>query len=290
MIDSESHRRCAGLVLCGGRSSRLGQDKAGLRFGRETLLERVLRQLGAVVGPVLVSLPHHSPDPLLRSGTETVRDELADQGPLLGLLAGFRALRGRADSVVCAPVDSPFLTETWIARLAAASERAPAVLYQAGRVPHALSAAYRLTLLPKLERLVSSGSRRPLDLSEGEPRIILSVEDFWNVKQEPPPLADIDTLEDYREALRWDGSGDADGAAISVLWRSGAGDEFSLPLYARTPEQAIALAGRVLPDQKPWLDKSRERGQARRIGPEGEAVLDWNSALRSGDRIRVSAG
>ena len=45
-----------GLILCGGRSSRMGHDKAALRMGGETLLERVLARMRQVAGPVVVSL------------------------------------------------------------------------------------------------------------------------------------------------------------------------------------------------------------------------------------------
>ncbi|MCA9117229.1 MAG: NTP transferase domain-containing protein, partial [Planctomycetaceae bacterium] len=46
--------RVAGIVLCGGRSSRMGQPKHLLPFGDETMLQRVVRTLSAVVSPVVV--------------------------------------------------------------------------------------------------------------------------------------------------------------------------------------------------------------------------------------------
>ncbi|HUR55514.1 MAG TPA: NTP transferase domain-containing protein, partial [Gemmataceae bacterium] len=44
----------AGIVLCGGRSSRMGRAKAWLPFGGETMLQRVVRVVGEVVSPVVV--------------------------------------------------------------------------------------------------------------------------------------------------------------------------------------------------------------------------------------------
>ena len=43
-----------GIVLCGGRSTRMGVPKATLPFGPETMLQRVVRLLGAVVSPIVV--------------------------------------------------------------------------------------------------------------------------------------------------------------------------------------------------------------------------------------------
>ena len=43
-----------GIVLCGGRSTRMGVPKATLPFGPETMLQRVVRLLGTVVSPIVV--------------------------------------------------------------------------------------------------------------------------------------------------------------------------------------------------------------------------------------------
>ena len=44
----------AGIVLCGGKSTRMGTSKALLPFGPETMLQRVVRLLGEVVAPIVV--------------------------------------------------------------------------------------------------------------------------------------------------------------------------------------------------------------------------------------------
>ena len=46
-----------GVVLCGGKSTRMGQSKAMLPFGNELLLQRVVRILGEVVSPIVVVAP-----------------------------------------------------------------------------------------------------------------------------------------------------------------------------------------------------------------------------------------
>ena len=43
-----------GIVLCGGRSTRMGVPKATLPFGPETMLQRVVRLLDTVIGPIVV--------------------------------------------------------------------------------------------------------------------------------------------------------------------------------------------------------------------------------------------
>ena len=43
-----------GIVLCGGKSTRMGRPKLSLPFGDETMLSRVVRIVSQVVSPVVV--------------------------------------------------------------------------------------------------------------------------------------------------------------------------------------------------------------------------------------------
>src|SRR3982750_1451674 len=60
-----------GVILCGGKSSRMGYPKALLPFGPELMLQRMVRLLGEVVSPIVVvaapeqELPELPPDVLL---------------------------------------------------------------------------------------------------------------------------------------------------------------------------------------------------------------------------------
>ena len=280
----------AGLILCGGRSSRMGRDKAALRFGTETLLERTLRRMGAVAGPVAVALPPGAAPPL-PPDVLALPDRSAHEGPLVGLAEGFRRLQGLAERVLVMPVDMPFLDEPWLLRLAEGLARAPAVLYRYQGFANALTAGYRLTLLPKLERLIAEGKRRPIALSEGEPALILDVEPLWSAGAGPPPLMDVDTPEDYRDALRWEGIGNPQGAAVTVDWR-GAEDAPALPLWAATPAEALELAARADPRAAPLLGRIRREGRAL-LGELGEPgagrAVAWDEPLRPGDRLTFEA-
>src|SRR5579871_4934557 len=87
-----SDRRVGGIVLCGGRSSRMGRPKAWLPFGDELMLPRVVRVLRAVVDPVVVVAAPGQDVPPLPPDVEIVRDEIEGKGPLGGLAAGLAAL------------------------------------------------------------------------------------------------------------------------------------------------------------------------------------------------------
>src|SRR5919108_6298616 len=84
--------RTAGIVLCGGQSSRMGRPKAWLPFAGEVMLPRVVRLLGEAVAPVVVVAAPGQDVPELPAGIEIVRDPEPGRGPLQGLAAGLVAL------------------------------------------------------------------------------------------------------------------------------------------------------------------------------------------------------
>ena len=107
----------AGIVLCGGRSSRMGTPKAWLPFGGELMLPRVVRILGEAVGPVVVVAAPGQDVPPLPAGVRIVRDDVEGRGPLGGLAAGLAALEGVADAVYLSSCDVPLLTPAFVARV-----------------------------------------------------------------------------------------------------------------------------------------------------------------------------
>jgi molybdopterin-guanine dinucleotide biosynthesis protein A len=109
--------KVAGIVLCGGRSSRMGRPKAWLPFGGEFMLQRVARVLREVVDPIVVVAAPGQDVPELPPEVRIVRDEVEGKGPLGGLAAGLAALEGRADAAYLSSCDVPFLKPGFVARV-----------------------------------------------------------------------------------------------------------------------------------------------------------------------------
>lgn len=100
---------CVGVVLAGGRSSRMGRDKALLDWHGRPLLERqlaVLREAGVDDARVSGHRPRY----------RGVADALPGAGPLGGLAGIAGALDGDAELLVI-PVDMPLLQATLLRRL-----------------------------------------------------------------------------------------------------------------------------------------------------------------------------
>jgi molybdopterin-guanine dinucleotide biosynthesis protein A len=96
------------VVLAGGASRRLGQDKRGIRFGSApTLLDQTVGRLATLSDDVVVVCSPLTPIAVPPTG-RVVADESPGSGPLGGIVAGLRAVRGERVAVVAC--DLPFLS------------------------------------------------------------------------------------------------------------------------------------------------------------------------------------
>lgn len=155
--------KAAGVVLAGGRSSRMGSPKASLEWHGSTLLWRTVAIIGrATDGPVIVVRAPGQELPALPPGTEVVEDPQEGQGPVQGIAAGLAALADRAEVAFISSTDMPFLHPAFVRRVVrAAQDGADVGLPMARGFRQPLAASYRTTLAPAAERLVASGRLKP---------------------------------------------------------------------------------------------------------------------------------
>jgi molybdenum cofactor guanylyltransferase len=152
----------AGVVLAGGRSSRMGTAKAALEWHGSTLLHRTLGVLARTVdGPLLVVRAPGQPLPEIPPQADVVEDPEEGLGPLQGLAAGLAALTSRAQIAFVCSTDLPFLHPVFVRRvLGALIDGIDVVLPVARGFPQPLAAVYRVTLGPLVAELVATGQLR----------------------------------------------------------------------------------------------------------------------------------
>jgi molybdopterin-guanine dinucleotide biosynthesis protein A len=155
--------RAAGIVLVGGRSSRMGTSKAALEWHGSTLLRRTVGILArATGGPVLVVRAPGQALPDLSGQAEIVDDPAEGLGPVQGLAAGLAAVASRAEAAFVCATDLPFLHPAFARRVLRARADGADVALPVGRgYPQPLAAAYAVTLAPVAARLVARGRLRP---------------------------------------------------------------------------------------------------------------------------------
>ena len=99
-----------GIILCGGRSSRMGTAKLALPFGPELMLQRIVRLLGEVCRPIVVVAAPEQSLPELPAGVIVAHDRREGRGPLEGLAAALAALPESAEAAYATSCDVPLLT------------------------------------------------------------------------------------------------------------------------------------------------------------------------------------
>ncbi len=150
-----------GVILAGGRSSRLGRDKAAAMLDGEPLVQWVLRALEPDCAAIVVVTAPGQALPALQSDVPMtiVVDEVPYLGPLAGLVAGLQHIR--TDWAFVTSCDAPLLQPglvTLLRELAAGS--ALVVCPRVGERLQPLTALYRANCLADLAGMFVGGERR----------------------------------------------------------------------------------------------------------------------------------
>jgi molybdopterin-guanine dinucleotide biosynthesis protein A len=108
-----AHPNITGFVLAGGKSTRMGRDKAALHLEGRTLLEHALGTLRQVCAEVMVLGPREL---YSKFGAEVVEDIFPGCGPLSGIHAALSRTRTKFNLVIA--VDTPFLSAAFLSFMA----------------------------------------------------------------------------------------------------------------------------------------------------------------------------
>lgn len=154
-----------GLILAGGRGSRMGNVDKGLKqFRGAPMALHVVMRLSPQVGMLMINA-NQNIGPYESFGFPVWPDQLAGfEGPLAGMQTGL--IHCETEYMVTAPCDSPFLPEDLVARLAQAlvaedTDLAVAVTGEgATRQPHPVFSLMKASLLPHLTLFLQGGGRK----------------------------------------------------------------------------------------------------------------------------------
>lgn len=191
-----------GLVLAGGLARRMGGgDKALIRIGNETILQRALARLAPQVSGFVLNA-NGDPARFASFGLAVVADSVPDfAGPLAGILAGLdwvAANRPNIEWVVSVPGDCPFLPRDLVARLHAAriAEGKPLACAHSGDWRHPVVALWQVALREDLRRAITVDDLRKIEVWTARHGVALA---DWPV--EPiDPFFNVNTPEDVEKA------------------------------------------------------------------------------------------
>ena len=141
-----------GILLAGGESRRMGEDKRYLVVGKQTLLERGLSVLRPIFQDVLVVIAQDSHP--LNVDTRVVRDLVPDCGSLGGLYTGL--MQATTPWVFTVACDMPFLDHAVISQFTSRRSIADIVMAKLATRLHPMHALYGKRCLPVMEKMIHS--------------------------------------------------------------------------------------------------------------------------------------
>jgi molybdopterin-guanine dinucleotide biosynthesis protein A len=184
----------AGFVLAGGRSSRMGQDKALLTLGGEPLVQRAVRKLSAICAEVAIA---GSTEDLARFG-RVIPDKSPDCGPLGGIVSALE--QSSFEWNLFLPVDAPFVPVSTLKALLCMAAGFPSVcVCVMGRVQgrmQPLCAVYSRKALGVLQQELAGGRWKVLSAIEAAGSV--KVVDF----EDASGFVNLNTPEEFAEAER----------------------------------------------------------------------------------------
>jgi molybdenum cofactor guanylyltransferase len=188
------------IVLCGGKSTRMGTPKALLPFGHETMLQRVVRLLADVVSPIVVVAAADQRLPHLPHEVIITRDEQQGRGPLEGLRAGLKALPTDVETAYVTSCDVPLLEPAFVREMLDFASGYDIAVTEIDGFPHPLSAVYRRSVLPHVEELLAANRLRPVFLFDRVKTRRVRPDEI-TADPELRTLRNLNTREEYEQAL-----------------------------------------------------------------------------------------
>ena len=198
------------IILAGGRSSRMGKDKASLKICGKSMIERLLVELSPIVAQVVVIRAPGQTKPNipkeLKDRTLVGWDSVKDRGPLQGIVDALPLLNSEIDKVFLLTCDLPYITTNWFQTLKdVMTDEFDMVCTEENEIINPLLAIYRRPVLEPASKLISEGKRRPISLWEGWRMASLSAP-----KETPWICRDVNTPEEFKEAKTYHASTEYD--------------------------------------------------------------------------------
>ena len=177
-----------GFVLAGGKSSRMGRDKALLDWHGRTLLDHMVELLGTAVDQVQVV------------GRDQLPDQLPGLGPLSGIATALRITSTDANLIIA--VDLPHLTKDFLKYLRSRLETSshPLVVCKIAS-DYPLCLGIWRPMLPEIERLLAARQLSVRGLVEGGATNVVSESEIVEAGFSLSIFRNLNTPEDYLGSL-----------------------------------------------------------------------------------------
>lgn len=185
-----------GVILAGGASSRMGENKALLEIGGALLIEKVYAAMKALFSNVIIVT--NTPELYEFISCRKVPDIYPGAGSIAGLHAGLSA--SSTDRIFAAACDMPLLNADFIRFLCQSTEEGDAVvpLDRSGR-PEPLHALYAKSALNAMQQAIEGDDKSIIRLLGRLKTIMVVNELFRSIPGAEESFRNLNTPEEYKE-------------------------------------------------------------------------------------------
>ncbi|SMC38020.1 molybdenum cofactor guanylyltransferase [Sporomusa malonica] len=198
----------SGIILAGGRSSRMGRDKTLLSFNNETLIERTIKKLSSFVDEIIIA--SNDTAKYNFSDFREVPDIYPGMGPLAGMHAGLRAAQNQYSFIVSC--DMPLFTVELARYLLERRAGYDVIAPEIQQCWEPLCAVYSRNCITPIEQCLQAGVSqvyqfypqvRVLKIPESELQTVGNLEELFYNLNTPEDLNHLDRKGRYvKQAVR----------------------------------------------------------------------------------------
>ncbi len=190
----------AGIILAGGRSTRMGRDKALLPLPDDTnttFVQHLVTLLAAQCSEVVLVVRGDEQAVLYKHlDIPVVTDETPDVGPLMGLYTGLHTIQ--ASHALVTAVDMPFVQPEMVAFLLSHPRVDNSLLVPiVNAIPQVLFAVYPRAILPLIEERLQAGRRDPRSLLDVAFVQYIDEAQLRGIDPQLRSFVNVNTPEDY---------------------------------------------------------------------------------------------
>ena len=189
-------RKIVGVILTGGDSSRIGFNKANVRFRGESLLEKTIKTHEEIVKNIYLIGKSSSQ----KSNIQTIKDKISNIGPIGGIYTAMLAIE--SDLYLITPCDMPFLTADILKELLRRhTDRSEAVILRSAKGIEPLVGVYSRSVMNTIRTQIEQKKYALYDIIKKINTEFLDVQVNHNHHN---LLFNLNTIEDYQYLRKWE--------------------------------------------------------------------------------------
>ncbi|MBE7444289.1 MAG: molybdenum cofactor guanylyltransferase [Planctomycetia bacterium] len=182
------------IILVGGKSRRMGFNKAFLKYGRTTFIEHQIKRLRTIFNEIILSA--NDAGIYAHLNLPIVSDVIPEKGPLGGICAGLvRSTSHHAFIIAC---DMPFIQEKVIMYLYEQIDSYDVVVPKTSRGLEPLHAFYSKNCIQPICRYLNEGRLRVIDFFPEVKVRVVDEQEFKGLNQSTQSLINLNTPEEYK--------------------------------------------------------------------------------------------